>query len=236
MKILTKKTLFTNLFLFSLIAIVFAVSFVPDRIMPISVNGAYSAIYHGNREKKQISIMVNVYENAEIVKKMVNVFNEYNAKCTFFVGGCWADDNEETLKFIVDNGHELGNHGYFHKDHKKLSYEQNLQEISLTDKIVSSLANVKINLFAPPSGSYSNNTLKAASSLNYATIMWSKDTIDWRDKDLDKIVSRATKNVTCGDLVLMHPKEHTLIALPKILKYYNGIGFSVVTVTQNISE
>ena len=44
--------------------------------------------------------------------------------------------------------------------------------------------------------------------------------------------NRATKNISGGDLVLMHPKEHTLKALPEILKYYVERGLVVTTVTQ----
>ena len=64
--------------------------------------------------------------------------------------------------------------------------------------------------------------------------MWSKDTIDWRDSDQKLIFNRATKNLENGDLVLMHPKEHTLLALPKIIDFYIESGFSVVTVSENI--
>ena len=64
--------------------------------------------------------------------------------------------------------------------------------------------------------------------------MWSKDTIDWRDKDSNLVYKRATNNVTNGDLILMHPKEHTLKALPKILDYFDKIGLKQVKVSQNI--
>ena len=42
------------------------------------------------------------------------------------------DDNEKALNEMVKNGFEIGNHGYFHKDHAKLSYEKNVEEISFT--------------------------------------------------------------------------------------------------------
>ena len=64
--------------------------------------------------------------------------------------------------------------------------------------------------------------------------MWSKDTIDWRDKDTNLIYSRATKNLSNGDLVLMHPTKNTVDALPKIIKFYLDAGFDVVPVSINI--
>ena len=91
-----------------------------------------------------------------------------------------------------------------------------------------------MNLFAPPSGSFSQNTLDVASELGYKTIMWSKDTIDWRDKDSNLVYTRATKSIKGGDLVLMHPTKHTLEALPQIIDYYNSINMKVVTVSENL--
>ena len=85
--------------------------------------------YNGNRENRNVSLMFNVYENTQVVNGIVSTLDEYGVKATFFVGGCWADDNGETLERIVKSGHELANHGYFHKDHKNLDYQINKQEM-----------------------------------------------------------------------------------------------------------
>ena len=123
MKKLNKRSLIwllSDLFIFVIIASVFTIGFTYKTVVPIYGSKSVDAVYRGNTDIRQVSFMVNVYENAEIVSKMIDVFNEYGAKATFFVGGCWADDNEKTLLNIINNGHEIGNHGYFHKDHKKL--------------------------------------------------------------------------------------------------------------------
>lgn len=235
MKRLNKRiALITNFILGIAFMGVFAVSFFPENIVPIYGGNAVSAIYNGNVENKNVSVMINVYENTEVVNKIIDVLNDKGVKATFFVGGCWADDNAETLKKIVGSGHELGNHGYFHKDHKKLDYDKNYQEISLTGVVTEALCGVKPTLFAPPSGSFNETTLEAAYDLGYKVIMWSKDTIDWRDKDTDLIYKRATENVSNGDFILMHPKEHTLKVLPKILDYYKSLGYNAVTVSENL--
>ena len=180
--------------------------------------------------------MFNVYENSQIVCGILDELKTQGVKATFFVGGCWADDNGEILSRMVSEGHEIGNHGYFHKDHKNLSAQLNNEEIRLTGEMVEALCGVKPTLFAPPSGSFSSTTLQVANELGYKVIMWSKDTIDWRDKSEDLIIKRATANLENGDFVLMHPKQHTLNALPKIISYYKQVGFSVVTVGQSLSE
>ncbi len=235
MKVSKRVRLVTNLLLVLIVAVVAGVSFLPQKIVPIYNSENYDAIYNGNREQKRLSIMINVYENTEIVNDMLDELNKRKVKATFFVGGCWADDNDVTLNRIKDEGHEIGNHGYFHKDHNNLSYQENYQEISLTDSVVNALTGVKPTLFAPPSGSYNKDTLEAAYSLDYKVIMWSKDTIDWRDKDQATIFNRATQNLSNGDLILMHPKAHTAKVLGSILDYYLTAGFSVVTVSENLS-
>ena len=231
-----KVSLLTNCLLVVILLSVLSISLVPQDITATNSNSLIKPIYNGNRNEKNVSLMFNVYENTEVVNGIIDELEKRGLKATFFVGGCWADDNGETLERMAKCGHEIANHGYFHKDHKKLSYEDNCQEIRLTGAIVKALSGVNPTLFAPPSGSFSDNTLIAASDLGYKVIMWSKDTIDWRDSDVSLIVKRATNGVSNGDLILMHPKPHSLKALPQILDYFEEIGLEQVKVSQNIIE
>ena len=64
--------------------------------------------------------MFNVYWGTDEVYQILDILTEHEAKATFFIGGCWADDNVECLKEIYAQGHEIGNHGYFHKEHSKM--------------------------------------------------------------------------------------------------------------------
>jgi peptidoglycan/xylan/chitin deacetylase (PgdA/CDA1 family) len=66
------------------------------------------------------------------------------------------------------------------------------------------------------------------------TMLWSRDTVDWRDKNSALIYTRATKNVKGGELILMHPMQETANALKDILTYYQLHGFSAITVSENV--
>ena len=225
----------TNLVLVAVILCVVNVSFYGG-VRNVFVSGDKTQPYYrGNADRKVVSLMINVYWGTEYIDRALEILDEYNVKATFFVGGDWVAKNSEKLLTIVSKGHEIGNHGYFHKNHDKLSYQQNVDEILTCQQVVESICKVKMQLFAPPSGAYSKTTLNAATNLGYKTILWSKDTIDWRDKDCELIFSRATKNLSNGDLVLMHPTKDTVSALPKILDFYKSSGFDVVVVSQNIT-
>ena len=188
------------------------------------------AIYKGETEKKEAALMFNVYEGTENVEKMLEILRNYSAKATFFIGGIWAEKNSQTLLSITRAGQELGCHGYLHKDHAKLSIEGNKEEIAICSRYVEKVTGQPITLFAPPSGSFGENTEAACKALGMKMILWTKDTIDWRDSDVDLIVKRATKNIANGDLILMHPKDQTVLALPRIIEAYQKEGYELVTV------
>lgn len=230
-----KNTIISSVILTIVALAIGVAAFAPDRAVTISARGGYTPIYNGDRNCKSVAFAINVYENEEIVLKMANTLKNAGFNATFFVGGCWADDNIETIKTLIEGGFEIGNHGYYHKDHKKLTYDGNLREIKDCGNVVKSNTGYELKLFAPPSGSYGKDTLSAAESLGYKTIMWSKDTIDWRDNDKGIIIKRATKNLTAGDIVLMHPKAITLSALPEIIKTVKAMGLSAVTVSECIN-
>lgn len=203
------------------------------------VVGAFSSnnsspIYLGNPSNNTISLMFNVYQGNEYIEQIIEVLKQNNVKATFFVGGIWVEKNNECFMKIVQSGNEIASHGYWHKDHKKLSDNDQRNEILLCESLVNNLSGVKMTLFAPPSGSYNKNTVVLAESLGYKTIMWSKDTIDWRDQDENLIYSRATKNASAGDLILMHPTKSTARTLDKIIKYYLSLNLQVDIVSKNI--
>ncbi len=222
-----------NLCIFTIVGIVaiFAIIAGINAIPTSAISGVY---YNGNKESNNVSLMINVYWGTEFLDDMLRILEEKNVNTTFFVGGTWAVLNEDYLTKIYNAGHELANHGYHHKDHDKLDEEGNINEIQTTHTIIKELLDVEMNLFAPPSGAYDKTTVSAAESLGYKTIMWTRDTIDWRDQDADLIYKRAIKNASGGDLILMHPTKATVEALPKIIEYFQNSNFNITTVSNTI--
>lgn len=230
------KKIVPNLILGVLALSVGVLCFSPNE-QEILTEGLQAQIYRSAGENgKGVSLMFNVYMGTDEIYQILDILQEYEAKATFFIGGCWADDNVACLRDIFIAGHEIGNHGYFHKDHDKLSVVENQREIYTCNQFIELSIGVTPTLFAPPSGAYGNATLTACEVLNMKTILWSKDTIDWRDQDENKIYTRATKNVQKGDFILMHPTKMTVEALDDILQYYKKINLTPITVSQNLQE
>lgn len=210
--------LVTNILLFAILGMLAAFC-LPNQ----KTESVFAPYYSGEEDGNRVGVMINVYQGAEQVKKILDILDKTDTVCTFFVGGVWAEKNTPLLKEMALRA-EIGNHGYLHRDHAKISKQANKEEVMLCHKLIKTSVNIDMNLFAPPSGSYSDDTLSVCEENGYKVVMWSKDTIDWRDHDADLIYKRATTGVKGGDLILMHPTEETVKALPKIIAFYKSQG------------
>lgn len=199
-------------------------------VKSISAFADTGAIYKADTEEKKIALMINVYENGDIVEEYLEIFEKENVKATFFIGGSWAAKNKETVNKIHDKGHTLGNHGYNHKMHTRLDEKGNIDEISRTNALIKEITGEKCTLFAPPSGDVNGSVVACAEKCGCKTVMWSCDTIDWRDSDREKVFSRIKRNLKPGALILMHPKQVTLDLMEEIVSYIKNEGYSFETV------
>lgn len=224
----------TNLLICTIIIATAVVGFLGGGAVTVSDNGD-NVFYHSDSDSA-VCLMFNVYQGTEEVYEILDVLEEYDASATFFIGGSWADDNVDCVREIFVRGHEIASHGYFHKDHSALSYDENMEEIAPSVKLLNMICGQNISLFAPPSGAFNDYTVSACLELGLKVIMWNKDTIDWRDSDESLIISRATKDLQAGDFILMHPTESTVGALPSILNYIGDCGLAACTVSYSLGD
>ena len=92
-----------------------------------------------------------VYDDA--LPRMVDIFDKYNIKATFFVVGkdLKNEENKARVRALVDNGHEIANHTYsHHQNFFELSYNSKQKEIENADKIISDCIGEKVYGFRAP--------------------------------------------------------------------------------------
>jgi peptidoglycan-N-acetylglucosamine deacetylase len=193
-------------------------------------------IYRGNPAKKQMSLMINVAWGTEYLAEILAILDKNSVKATFFLDGSWTAKNGEIAKKIVEKGHEIGNHAYTHPDMAKLGSQRTMQEIVRTNDVIQKATGIRPKLFAPPSGSYSDLTVKTAHGQGMRTIMWTLDTVDWRRPPAATILSRIVPKAQNGALVLMHPTEPTVVALRTMIPELEKKGYRLVTVSELLSQ
>lgn len=193
-------------------------------------------IYECDSGRPEIALTCNVVWGTEFIQPMLEILKEKNVKITFFIGGKWAEDNSELLKAMQSQGHQIGNHGYDHKKHSQLNDEENKKEILQAEKVINQTIDFKTNFFAPPYGDINDKTVEIAEKLGYRVIMWSIDTIDWKYKDANIIYDRVMKKDLEGQIVLMHPTQATVEALPKIIDGIKEKKVNLVTVSDLLNK
>ena len=197
---------------------------------------APSPIFQGNQSRPQVALACNVFWGEEYLPDMLKTLDNNNIHITFFIGGSWANKYPEILKDLANRGHELGNHTYSHPHPNTLSKEKNKEQITKTEELVSSLTGIKTNLYAPPYGEYNNTVLLAAQELQYTTIMWSIDTVDWKRPPPEVLKERVLKKLHNGAIILMHPTAPTAQALPSLIEEIQKRGYTIKTVSDILKE
>lgn len=232
--IINKKTLLTIILALALLILSLVVYVIYNKTEETFNSDVY---YQGNVDDKVIAFACNVDWGNEFIQPMLDIFKDNDIKITYFVTGKWAEKNKDILKTIYEDKHEIGNHGYNHADYDKLSYDRNKEEIMKSHDIIKEILNIDSKYFAPPSGAYNDNTVKASKDLGYELILWSIDTIDWRkDSVKDIIVKRVTEKAHNSAIVLMHPTAETVKALPEIINYLYQNGYKIGTISDVIKK
>lgn len=230
--ILSKKTLYIIIGIIILSTIILSTYLYFSKTQEIFAPEVY---YKGIKEEKIMAFACNIDWGNEYIPQMLEIFKKNNINITFFPTGKWAEKNSELLEDINNAGHEIGNHGYNHIDYDKITFEKNKEEILKSHKIIKDIIKTNPIYFAPPSGAFNDNTIKAAQELNYQVILWSIDTIDWRnDSTKDIIVHRIKEKLHESAIVLMHPTAETVKALPEIIEYLFQNGYKIGTISNVI--
>lgn len=194
-----------------------------------------SPIYQGTTGQKNVAITVNVDWGEAFIPAMLDEFKKNDTKVTFFVTAKWAQKNVELLKRMAKEGHSIQNHGYKHCHFSSLSSSQTAVEIKKADEVISGITGKKTTYFASPYGEFDRQIMDGVSSINYKLIMWSVDTIDWQRPSPYIIVNRVMNKIHNDAIILMHPTEPTVKALPDMLKQLKEQNYSMVTIDKILS-
>ncbi|MBQ2699059.1 MAG: polysaccharide deacetylase family protein [Firmicutes bacterium] len=191
--------------------------------------------YQGSGAVNCLSLTVNVDWGEEYIPDMLQLFREKQVQVTFFVTGRWAKEHPELLAEMAAAGHEIGNHAYSHTSPNSLDVAGNKDEILRTEEAIREACGCTTLLYAPPSGEREPQVLQAAEELGYLTVLWSIDTIDWQKPQPEVIVQRVMSKLHPGAIILSHPTEQTLAALPQLIDNIQAEGYQFVTVAENLS-
>ena len=149
---------------------------------------------------------------------------------TFFLVGNRIPGNEDLVRRMAAEGHQIGIHTYDHVGLRGLSRQDFDLQVGKTRALITRLAGDGSYWLRPPYGFLDRN---AGSWCGGPVILWSVDPEDWKDDDVDRIVAAGVEHVSDGDIILLHDLfpssgQAALSIVDTLLER----GFCVVTVEQ----
>ncbi len=176
--------------------------------------------------KNQIAITFDDGPNPEYTAQVINILREAKVPATFFLEGRWVEKYEDLVSAIIENGYEVGCHGYDHDD-KDVIRQSKRGFAALEAK------GVNTNLFRPPSGLIN---IKAAIKLildKKKIVLWSFDAHDsmrYEGKWQEPPDYNALKS---GDIILMHDDNPVCVKeLPELIKTVKQKGLKIVRISE----
>lgn len=153
----------------------------------------------------------NGYENG-LTHNILDTLKEKNVKAIFFLTYDYVNAEEELVKRMINEGHIIGNHSYYHSDMPKVSIEKAKENITKLHEFVKEKYNYEMNLFRFPMGNFSDRTLALAENLNYKTLFWSFAYKDWETNnqmDKEKALKILKERLHPGAIYLLHSVSKT---------------------------
>jgi len=185
--------------------------------------------------------------------KILDILKDKNAPAVFFIIGDPANRRPDILKREYAEGHEIGNHTYFHPRWDEISHTQIRWELNLTQRLIESTLGVKTILFRPPYGidhqpEYAEEVaqLPLAQDMGYLIVGQRIDPDDWSMPDgknplpAKDIVASVLRQADKGNIILLHDgggeREQTVAALPQIIDALRAKGYEFVSVSSLIGK
>ncbi len=161
--------------------------------------------------------------------RLLDILREENVKATFFVLGKSAAVQKQTLRRIAEEGHNIGNHSYDHKNFAKISLDEARRQITLTDDITQEITGSKPTYFRFPYGAFTNDKLML---VNRPIIGWNIDPLDWKYRDAEKVAAEMSK-ASANAIILAHDIHKTTVeAIPQVIRNLKAKGYRIVTLDE----
>jgi peptidoglycan-N-acetylglucosamine deacetylase len=210
--------------------------------------------YHPN----EVALSFDDGPDPEWTPKILDILKKYDVKGTFFMIGEVAEDNVGVMQRVYREGHEIGNHTWFHPDISEISNRQVDLELNLTERLFASKLGVQPLYFRPPYSIDQNpDTNDQAApvdriqALGYVIVGNNIDTNDWDEhprKSPEEITDGVFQTITNmqtspwskGSIILLHDgggdRSATIAALPVLIEALRARGYRIVPVSELVGK
>ncbi|MCI7019845.1 MAG: polysaccharide deacetylase family protein [Clostridiales bacterium] len=183
------------------------------------------------KETKYVALTFDDGPSGKYTRKLLDGLYDRGVQATFLLCGYRMKDYPDLTQRIVDEGHEIGYHGYTHKNMQSMSRRAIAQELEDSQTLLPE--GCRPVFLRPPGGCCSDAVRQVAQVRNLAILGWSVDPRDWATHDTAAIERAVLKNVGDGDIVLLHDMSDSSVkAALDIVDVLLQKDYEIVTVSR----
>jgi cellulose synthase/poly-beta-1,6-N-acetylglucosamine synthase-like glycosyltransferase/peptidoglycan/xylan/chitin deacetylase (PgdA/CDA1 family)/spore germination protein YaaH len=212
----------------------------------------YTVEYYGYHPN-EVALSFDDGPDPKWTPKILDILKEKKVKGAFMMIGAAAQENISLMQRVQREGHEIGNHTYFHPDISEISTQQLDLEVKLTERLFASKLGVQPLYFRPPYDidEEPDTDDQAAPVVRVQqlglTVVGNKiDTHDWDERQrktpaeisqivLDQLETMKAKPQYRGSIILLHDgggdRTVTVAALPVLIDTLRAKGYNIVPVS-----
>jgi peptidoglycan/xylan/chitin deacetylase (PgdA/CDA1 family) len=183
--------------------------------------------------------------NPHATPRILDVLRREKVPATFFVLGRHAERWPELVRRMADEGHQLGNHGYWHRKLHRRSPAYVRDDLRRGTDEIERASGVRPRHFRAPHGFRNPWVTPIARSLGQQTVGWSLGVWDSARPGANEIARRALEGLRAGSILLLHDGDgydadgdrlQTAEALPMIIDGLRARGFRFTTLPDPSSD
>jgi peptidoglycan/xylan/chitin deacetylase (PgdA/CDA1 family) len=165
---------------------------------------------------RKIALTFDDGPHPEHTNEVRELLAEHSVRATFFVIGQQIEEHPDVFQRVVDDGHEIGVHGYVHNNREMP------RQVLRTLDILAEFG-VRPSLFRPPNGVIGLQTQLWMATHDFTTVLWSFDCRDsmrheGKPGDCDRLSS-----IRPGEILLLHDDNPLCIEdLGRLLNHFEA--------------
>jgi peptidoglycan/xylan/chitin deacetylase (PgdA/CDA1 family) len=199
-------------------------------VRPVGCTGGEAGLVTNASRERPVVALTFDDGPSEYTPGFLAVLRREQVPATFFEIGQEMWGRESTMRQILREGDEIGNHTEHHTEYPSYG------DIAPTTTAIEEITHFRPCLFRPPGGAVNSAVIAAAGADGLRTITWDVDPMDWSMPGTGAIYSRVVGAAQSGSIILMHDgggdRSETLAALPEIIDTLRGRGYRFETVTE----
>ena len=182
-------------------------------------------------EIKYVALTFDDGPSGHYTAQLLDGLYERGVHATFLLCGYRVEQFPKLTQRIYDEGHEIGYHGFSHKDLSKLSRREMAQELMDTQALLPEGCHPRF--LRPPGGSVSDALRQVMEARNLCILSWSVDPRDWANHNAKAVEEAVLKTVKDGDIILLHDTSDASVqAALDIIDALHQQDYELVTVSE----